>query len=107
MHLALATTERGRHSADGTLRARTEWHRVVLPESLADAPEPGVRKGALVYGKGGCTRTVGSRAAHRPPTAASALSAGNCWQATPRPRAAPAAETTMTRPLTKQLAVCY
>ena len=94
-YLALATTERGRHGADGALHTHTEWHRVVLPEPLADALEPGVRKGALVYVEGRLHTHRWQPARNAPPRQQLQVRAERLQlllAATPRPRAAPAAE---------------
>ncbi len=49
--LSIATSERHK-DADGNLRERTEWHRVVLWQQLAEIAEKHLKKGDRIYVEG-------------------------------------------------------
>ncbi|EBL9223650.1 single-stranded DNA-binding protein [Salmonella enterica] len=51
-NLSLATSDTWKDKQTGEPKERTEWHRVVLYEKLADVAGEYLRKGALVYIEG-------------------------------------------------------
>ena len=50
--LALATTEKWRDKVTGEMKERTDWHRVVLRNGLADTAGKYLHKGSRIYVEG-------------------------------------------------------
>jgi len=50
--LSLATTENWRHKVTGEHQERTEWHKIILFQKLAEVARGHLKKGGLIYLEG-------------------------------------------------------
>jgi len=51
-NLALATSEKWRDRQSGEMQEKTEWHRLVMRERLAEIAQQYLQKGSLIYVEG-------------------------------------------------------